>query len=264
MLTCYFGVPGSGKTSLLTKFARKELKRIKRGKSPYDFVCTNFYCKGCKKIDYDDLATYKVTNSLILLDEITLDADNRDFKNFSNAHRDFFILHRHVANDIIYATQAYDMVDKKVRVLTQELWYMTKSVVPLISEFTTAKRIYRTISINEHTSELIMGYRFCKFLEAIFTSNVKICFRRPYYKYFDSFDEGNLSDRPSFLYIDWDNFINAHKEGSELPDPDVIADGEPIFDFNCESDEEPEAIFDDDIISKLTRPPPPPILRLEK
>lgn len=260
MLTCYFGVPGSGKTSLLTKFARQELKRIKKGKSPYDFVCTNFYCKGCKKIDYDDLATYKVKNSLILLDEITLDADNRDFKNFSNAHRDFFILHRHVYNDIIYATQAYDMVDKKVRVLTQELWYMSKSVVPILKEFTVAKKIYRTISINEHTSELIMGYRFCKILEAFFTSNCKICFRRPYYKYFDSYDEGNLSNRPTFLYVDWDNFINASKEGSQLPEPDAVSE-ELVFDFDEPSDEEPEQIFDEDIISRITGVPPPPIIK---
>ena len=32
MLTCYFGVPGCGKTTLLTKLAVKELKRIKKGR----------------------------------------------------------------------------------------------------------------------------------------------------------------------------------------------------------------------------------------
>lgn len=228
MITCYFGVPGVGKTSLLTKFAQKALKKIKKGRSPYKQVCTNFYCKGCKKIEYSDLAAYKVENCLILLDEITLDADNRDFKNFSDAHRDFFILHRHVCNDIIYATQAYDTVDKKVRVLTQELWYMSKSVLPILKAFTTAKRIYRTISINEHTSELIMGYRFCNFLEALFTSNRKCVFRRLYYSYFDSFDEGNLANRPPFPIVDWDTFVKDKKlhpvrpPSEVLPEPEVV------------------------------------------
>ena len=48
MITCYFGVPGCGKTTLLTKIAQKELKRIKRCKSPYNHVLTNFYCQGCE------------------------------------------------------------------------------------------------------------------------------------------------------------------------------------------------------------------------
>lgn len=207
MLTCYFGVPGCGKTTLLTKFAVRELRRIRAGKSKYLHVYTNFYCKGTERIDFNDLATFKVVDSLILIDEITLDADNRNFKAFNNATRDFFILHRHLCNDIIYATQSYDMVDLKIRRLTQELWYMSRSVVPFLSSFTSAKRIYRNISINEHTSELVMGYRFCNFLEALFTSNRKFVFRRRYYKYFDSFDEGALSERPEFLSELWEEPI---------------------------------------------------------
>ena len=54
MLTCYFGVPGAGKTSLLVKFAVNEAKRIKKGKSPYDHVYTNFFCVGAEKIDSSD------------------------------------------------------------------------------------------------------------------------------------------------------------------------------------------------------------------
>lgn len=118
--------------------------------------------------------------------------------------QEIFILHRHLCNDIIYATQSYDMVDLKIRRLTQELWYMSRSVVPFLSEFTSAKRIYRNISINEHTSELVMGYRFCNFLEALFTTNRKCVLRRRYYKYFDSFDEGALADRPEFLSEFWE------------------------------------------------------------
>lgn len=204
MLTCYFGVPGCGKTTLLTKFAVRELRRIRKGKSKYLHVYTNFSCKGCERIDFNDLATFKVVDSLILIDEITLDADNRNFKAFNNDTRDFFILHRHLCNDIIYATQSYDMVDLKIRRLTQELWYMSRSVVPVLRAFTSAKRIYRNISINEHTSELVMGYRFCNFLEALFTTNRKCVLRRRYYKYFDSFDEGALADRPEFLSELWE------------------------------------------------------------
>ncbi len=225
MITCYFGVPGCGKTTLLTKFAVKELKRIKRGQSKYKDVYTNFYCKGAKRVDFNDFQTHIVRDSLIIFDEITMDADNRKFKQFPDTIRDFFILHRHVGNDIIYATQSFEMVDLKIRQLTQELWYMSRSVIPLLTQFTTAKRIYRQININEHTSDLTLGYRFCNLLEAFFVSNMKYCWRKPYYKYFDSYEEGNLAGRPELVTYRW----------GERPPPsasDVLDDLNSMFNFS--------------------------------
>ena len=108
------------------------------------------------------------------------------------------VLHRHLGVDIIYSTQNYENVDKKIRDLTSELWYMSKSVVPFFREFTASKRIYRKININEHTSDLVLGYRFCSILESFFASNFELCFRRKYYKYFDSFDELSLTNRPVY------------------------------------------------------------------
>lgn len=208
MITCYFGVPGSGKTTLLSKIAIKELKLIKKGKSKYSSVYTNFYCRGANKIEYKDLAKYKVYNALVLFDEMTLDADNRKFKEFTDEHRDYFILHRHVGNDIIYATQDYSKVDSKIRALTQDLWFMNKTVVPFFNQFTTAKRIYRTITINEHTGDLVMGYRFCNLLESFFVSNFKCVFRPFYYRYFDSFDEGVLISRPLLKDVPWSKEVS--------------------------------------------------------
>lgn len=203
MITCFFGVPGVGKTSLLAKIGIKELKLLKKGKSPYDHIYTNFFCEGLEKIDFSDLSKYRITNSLLLFDELTLDADNREFRKFPLETRDFLTLHRHEGCDIIYATQNYANVDSKVRDLTQDLWYMSRSVVPFFRRFTTAKKIYRCIVINEHTGDLILGYRFCNFLEALFASNKKICYRPRYYKYFDSYDPMMLANRPVFESSEW-------------------------------------------------------------
>lgn len=203
MIVGYFGVPGSGKSTLLAKFAVKEMSRIKKGKSKYKNVYTNFYVAGCKQITYDDLEKMKVYDSLIILDEITLDADNRNFKSFPVGVRDFFILHRHLGCDIIYATQSYELVDKKIRQLTQELWYIASTVVPFFKQFTIARRIYRTIKINEYTGDLILGYRFCNLLELLFTSNIKTVFRPLYFRFFDSYDEGCLADRLVFDSVPW-------------------------------------------------------------
>lgn len=189
MIKCYFGVPGVGKSTILAK-------EYKKNKRKYDHIYTiNLQLKGVEMITKEYLEKYKFKNTLILWDEITMDADNREFKSFSKELRDFFLLHRHLGCDIIYATQNFENVDKKVRDLTVELWYMSKSVVPLLRSFTTSKRIYRKININENTSELTLGYRFCNLIESIFVSNFKICFRRRYYKYFDTHDELSLKGR---------------------------------------------------------------------
>ena len=192
MIKCYFGVPGCGKSTIL-------VKEYIKNKRKYDHIYTiNLVIKGVKKITKEDLELYMFRNTLILWDEITIDADNREFKSFSRDLRDFFILHRHLGCDIIYATQNFEKVDKIVRDLTCELWYMSKSVIPFFRSFTSAKRIYRNININEFTSDLTLGYRFCNFLESIFVSNYKLVFRPFYYRFFDTHDELHLKNRVLF------------------------------------------------------------------
>lgn len=192
MIKCYFGVPGCGKSTIL-------VKEYIKNKRKYDHIYTiNLVIKGVKKITKEDLELYMFRNTLILWDEITIDADNREFKSFSRDLRDFFILHRHLGCDIIYATQNFEKVDKIVRDLTCELWYMSKSVIPFFRSFTSAKRIYRNININEFTSDLTLGYRFCNFLESIFVSNYKLVFRPFYYRLFDTHDVLHLKNRVLF------------------------------------------------------------------
>ena len=203
MITGMFGVPGCGKTTFLAKFAHKELKKISKGKSKYKYVFTNFYCAGCYRLDFKQLNNYKVYDSLILNDEISLDADNREYKSFGAGVRNFLILHRHLNNDLIYFTQDFGKVDKVIRALTNDLWYVSKSVAPLLNRFSVARRIYRQISINEFTSELTLGYRFSTFFEALFVSNKKIVYRPFYYKYFDSYDELQLTDIPILPLREW-------------------------------------------------------------
>lgn len=192
MIKAYFGVPGCGKSTTLVKEYRKNRKK-------YEHIYTvNIDIQGCERITKEDVRKYRFKNSLILWDEITIDYDNRNFKEFTMEDKEFWLLHRHMGIDIIYATQNYENVDKKIRDLTLELWYMSKSVIPLLSGFTTTKRIYRNININENTSELTLGYRFCNFIESLFVSNYKIIWRKKYYKYYDSWDELNLKGRKQY------------------------------------------------------------------
>lgn len=184
MITCIFGLPGCGKSTLLAKIAARELRRIAKGKSKYNAVYCNYYIKGCKILNFGDLGTYDTSGGLILLDEITLDADSRNFKNFKDNSKSFFILHRKYGCDVIYVTQQYDAVDKKIRELTSDLYYMKKN-----GPITYATRIYRHISITMD-GDIKMGYRFPTFAELIRHPryNIMFCFRRCWYKYFDSFE----------------------------------------------------------------------------
>lgn len=201
MIKAYFGVPGCGKSTTLVKEYRKNRKKYKH------IYTINIDIKGCKRITKEDFENYRFEDSLILWDEITLDYDNRNFKQFSKKAKESWLLHRHMGCDIVYATQNYENVDKKIRDLTLELWYMSKSVIPLFRGFTTTKRIYRNININENTSELTLGYRFCNLIESLFVSNFNIIWRRLYYRYFDSWDLLELKERK--LYEE-NNIINSN------------------------------------------------------
>lgn len=201
MIKGYFGLPGSGKTTFLTMIAQRELKRIKRGKSAYKRVLTNFYCQGCYMINYADLGLYDLSYSLILLDEITLDADSRNFKQFDQIKKKAFLLHRHYHIDIIYFTQQWDGVDKKIRDITHDLYYVKKCRLPLLDNISVATRIYRMLDINEQTHEIINGYRFPNWFDRFFFRTKEWCIRPLYYKYFDSFEVEELDP---FNFVEWD------------------------------------------------------------
>lgn len=202
MITCFFGLPGCGKSTMLAKIAAKELRRMRKGKSPYKRVLSNYYIAGCDKLDFSMIGKVDMSESLILIDEISLDADSRDYKSFSHDLKQFFILHRHYGVDIVYATQQYDGVDRKIRELTHNLYYMKKA-----GQITYATAIYRKITITEE-SDIKMGYVFPRLLQILFgfRRNVELCYRPRYYKYFDSFEA------PGMKLIDFESWGVAKSE----------------------------------------------------
>lgn len=213
MITTYFGVPGCGKTTFAVREAQKELRRLRKGKSAYKHVLTNFYCQDCEQIQLDWLVDKKACFSKIIVDEASVYADSRDHKSFPKGLVHYNVMHRHVYCDMSFYTQDYSRIDKTIRNLTFDLWYVTKPVIPFFNRFSVARRIFRNVTINEFTSELIMGYRFSKFLERIFCPSMKIIYRPRWYKYFDSFEEGVLGNREEIEYVSWKNV---------LPPPEVL------------------------------------------
>ena len=131
-LTMIFGKKGSGKTTLLTKLAYKYRSR---GWTVY----TTFPIPGCRLFDVNSIGSVDFEpRSCILVDEVGMIWDNRDFKNFKKSVRDWFKLQRHYKCRVFLASQTFD-IDKKLRDLTDEMYLVTcKARV-----FSYAKRILR-------------------------------------------------------------------------------------------------------------------------
>ena len=195
MISCLFGPPGCGKSSVLTLIAQKELKRIANKKSKYKYVYTNFPCAGCGKIEFGRLGDFYYHDALILLDELTLSADSRDYKTFPRKAKEFITLHRHFGIDIIFAVQDYSRAEKTIRECCVNLYYITS----FLGLFSVSRPIYRTIAINEYVGDLIMGYRFPT-LSELLGGGLKFypIFRaRRYYDSYDKFGFDKLPSPPS-------------------------------------------------------------------
>lgn len=132
-----FGKKGSGKTTLLTKLA---LTHQSKGWTVY---CTEhgipgtYYCPP-EWIGY----VHFEPNSVLLVDEVGMIFDNRNFKNFSPQVRDWFKLQRHYGVKVYLFSQAFD-IDKKIRDLTDNMYLVTN----WFNCLSVARKISRRITI---------------------------------------------------------------------------------------------------------------------
>lgn len=154
----YFGIPGSGKTTIASWLAREELKKEKKGKNRK--VWSNVPIKGTYKIEKSDIGKYHLEHGRLILDECGTEFDNRNFKkNFTEEQVKFFKLHRHYDMDINCFSQFWNDIDIKLRNLSTKLYLLKKSAIPF---FIVRKEIGKKISINKDTKEIIDEYYFKK------------------------------------------------------------------------------------------------------
>ena len=152
----YFGVPGSGKTTIASWLARSELKKKKSNRK----VWSNVPIKDTYKLDKSDIGFYNISNGRLILDECGTEFDNRNFKkNFTEEQVKFFKLHRHYGVDINCFSQFWNDIDIKLRNLSTKLYLLKKSAIPF---FIVRKEIGKKISINKETKEIIDEYYFKK------------------------------------------------------------------------------------------------------
>lgn len=181
-----FGKKGSGKSSYLTKLA---LRYKKRGWLVYTNMA-DMQVPGTRLIDASKLGDYVPEHhSVILLDEVGMLYDNRNYKDFKPSVRDFFKLQRHHKCIVYLASQSYD-IDKKLRDLTDEM-YLCTSVGPLGIVRPITKKIGLTDASSLGESRIVDNLKFRWIFAWRFTWLPR------YARYFQSFV---LPERPYLPY----------------------------------------------------------------
>lgn len=196
MVSLYFGLPGCGKTTLLSALALK---------ASHSSRYVNIYCNvdisvpGVTFIPNECIGRYDLSDCLILIDEATLYADSRDFKSFDKSKITYFLEHRHFNADIILFTQQWDGVDRKIRVITDRVYHVTKGL--LFGKWITRwYRIPYDIIIpdpkryqGEKLGDIVQGYCKPSVFNRIFCHRI---WRPKYYKYFDSWEKPYMPALP--------------------------------------------------------------------
>lgn len=206
-LYLFFGLPGVGKSTLMTKLIYDFSYARKR---KYKNIYCNEYVTipGVIHISNDDIGKYDIRDGAVFIDEASLFADNRDFKNFGKNKLQYFVMHRHKNVDVYFFTQYYNGIDLKLRNLCNNVFYMYK---PLLTGHWVTKyyRINYGIMIpskqdSQKMGEIVEGYSKPSILQRIFCHRI---WRPKYYKYFDSFKDWYLPPLPQ----GYDGFQNNEK-----------------------------------------------------
>ena len=183
-----FGKKGSGKTTLMTKLALQAQKKGWR-------VYCDREIPGCYLFDTKDFGKICFPpNSLVLIDEVGLVWDNRNFKSFPEHVKVYFKYQRQYRNKVYLFSQSFD-VDKKIRDLTDHLY-----IVQIMFNFlSVARRVTKRIVVvhadksAQGESKIVDDYNIDSILVAPF-GGVRITYIPKYVKYFKSFDPPALPD----------------------------------------------------------------------
>ncbi len=205
MIRVFFGNIGCGKTTLACrqfyKLKKQADKELKKGNIPlYDYYFSNFDNDLSNKIDLKGLGEWTFPeNSYIIIDEAGIEYNNRKFKSLPQETIAWFKLSRHYKCDIDFISQSWDDMDITIRRLASELWYVKK-----LGPFSLLRRVYKTVGIDETTHQIIDKYEFGKLLPCILPfpfhrHNLEIFLRKPYYKYFNTFDKVPLPEICRFV-----------------------------------------------------------------
>lgn len=202
-----FGKKGAGKTTMLTQLAYQYNKKgIK--------VYCNTEIPGTWLIDAKDVGFYKFDpGSVIMIDEVSLIWDNRNFKNFRPEVAKFFRLQRHHRLTVWLFSQTFD-VDKKIRDLTDQMFMLSN----FMGWLSYCKEIRRQLVVVEPTenseARIADTLKIPPWYTAIFGTR-RFIFVPRWSKYFDS----HLIEEPlpekEYTYQPYKEELNGNQKGEK-------------------------------------------------
>lgn len=190
-ITLWVGLPGCGKTTLLTAHAY-QLRR------QYAHVYTNvdLAVPGVIRIEPEWLGVYDIRDGVVLLDEGSIWADCRDYKAMTKKMSNWLMLHRHYGCDVRVYTQRFGGVDVKIRNLCTRVYYVRKA--GLLGRWITSYTpiTYRLIvpKDGDKVGDIVEGYQQLGLINKLIAT--RYCFRPRWYRYFDSWSAPPLPPLP--------------------------------------------------------------------
>lgn len=186
-LTMIFGKKGCGKSTTLQKLGHKYQK------AGWKVFCTDRTFTDFVYFPAEWVGVYKIPgDSVLLVDEVGMIWDNRNYKNFPPPVRDWFKLQRHEKCRVFMFSQTFD-VDKKLRDLTDEMYLLEN----IFRVFSYGKRITKhtvlTIAESDRPSTIAENLAFVPFF---FPGSRLLTFIPRYAKKFDSYVELALPPIP--------------------------------------------------------------------
>lgn len=190
-LIMVFGKKGSGKSTYLVKLAYQHMCK---GWNVYSNM-PDMMIPGVRVFNTDHIGDFvPPANSLLLCDEVGMVWDNRDYKNFKPAVRDFFKLQRHYKVKVYLASQSYD-IDKKLRDLCDSMILS----VNVLNVFSIGKTIRRAVTLTDPTSEA--ESRIAESLKFNPFWNWKYTYIPKWAKYFASFTVPDMPELPFYEIV---------------------------------------------------------------
>lgn len=190
MIDLYIGLPGCGKTSLLTAFA---CEYIRKGIKVYSNVPLGLHSDLFVYVRNEWIGLYDISGGVLLLDEGEIFAEARSYKTFPKHLSDWIMLHRHYGIEIKIFAQRYKGVDVKIRNLCEHVYMVRRGLLGLTSYTPIDYRIIIP-DAGDRAGDIVEGYQMKGFFGRLFSTRYII--RRKYYKYFDSWSAPVLPPLP--------------------------------------------------------------------
>ena len=150
-LYVYFGIPGTGKT---THAASIVLRNLKKGWPTY----SNVPIQGAFLLDPGDIGTFDISYCDLIVDEASIEYNNRKFKTLGQNVIEWYKLYRHHhVRDIYVYSQSWDDMDITLRRLASHLYMIERTIIPGLR---VIREIQRMQDIDPQTHQIIDGYRF--------------------------------------------------------------------------------------------------------